>query len=417
MGGSTEKLAKRIEENLIGKGCEVDVERIEPKKKRSFLSWFVLRIFRSEVDIKTPKIRDASTYDAVVFGSPNWTKISLPMRRYISEIDGLKGKNVGFFSTTALWPSFEWHIFSAYLLFSTFIGSINKRGGKVIDFILLSSLIKKEGIDSEWGKAKIDDFCKKIVTQEKQFKEDIIKRREIEDAHFLKVFFSTIIFVSIIFQGLASDPLDWSRYGMILLILVIATGLITHTIEKKRDPAFIKFMAPIVLVSTWTILLTSISGDIHNIALIGYMIIFIFVTFLKNMEVVLTAGLASILGYFYIYVFHPNIYGFYSSTDIILLSLVLAVSVFTAYNIQKHFIAFAEAQEDIEMARMVLEVKVQARTKELQEFNRNLEKMVEERTKDLENKIDELERFNRLTVRRELRMMELKKRLKELEKK
>ena len=163
MGGSTEKLAKRIEENLIGKGCEVDVERIEPKKKRSFLSWFILRIFRSEVDIKTPKIRDASTYDAVVFGSPNWTKVSLPMRRYISEIDGLKGKNVGFFSTTALWPSFEWIVLSAYFLFFTFMKAVKKKGGQVVGSVLLSSLINSEGVDSNKGKAKIDDFCKKVV--------------------------------------------------------------------------------------------------------------------------------------------------------------------------------------------------------------------------------------------------------------
>ncbi len=46
---------------------------------------------------------------------------------------------------------------------------------------------------------------------------------------------------------------------------------------------------------------------------------------------------------------------------------------------------------------------------------RTMEDELKKKTKELEAKVDELERFNRLTVGRELRMMELKKRIKELE--
>jgi methyl-accepting chemotaxis protein len=46
---------------------------------------------------------------------------------------------------------------------------------------------------------------------------------------------------------------------------------------------------------------------------------------------------------------------------------------------------------------------------------RDLERKVEERTRDLQAKVGELERFNRLAVGRELRMIELKKRIRELE--
>lgn len=58
----------------------------------------------------------------------------------------------------------------------------------------------------------------------------------------------------------------------------------------------------------------------------------------------------------------------------------------------------------------------------LEEYSKTLEKQVTERTKELErskkeleSKLDELERFSKLSVGRELKMIELKKRVKELE--
>lgn len=65
-------------------------------------------------------------------------------------------------------------------------------------------------------------------------------------------------------------------------------------------------------------------------------------------------------------------------------------------------------------AKSVLEVKVKARTRELEELALGLEKRVEDRTKKLKEKIKELERFQKLAVGRELKMIELKKELKEI---
>ncbi len=53
----------------------------------------------------------------------------------------------------------------------------------------------------------------------------------------------------------------------------------------------------------------------------------------------------------------------------------------------------------------------------VEEKTRNLEERVKERTSELEEKIKELEKFSRLTVGRELRMMELKKTIKEIKSK
>ena len=419
--GSTEKLAKKIENIFLEKGHEVDIEKIEPKKERSFWAWQLLRLFHSEVDIKTPKITDASTYDTVILGSPNWSRVSLPMKKYISEIRGLGGKSVGLFSTTALWPSLEWYIFSAFIFFSTFTNAVNDKGGRVVDSISLSSLFKRGGIDSEKGKAMVADFCRKISAREGRFKVNIIRRKETEDVHFLTAFFSALAILLIILQSTASllnfSPLAWDRYWAILLIIFFAIGLMNRTIEKGRDPSFVKFIAPALLVLSWTIVLSSMSGNIYGITKIGYIAIFVFMGLFKNMSAVLTAGLASILGYSYIYIFHFDVHNFHPIIDIFSLSLVLAVAIFVTYNIDKYFISLTEVQEEVEMARMILEVKVRARTKELKDFSEDLEKMVEERTRDLESKIEELERFSKLTVGRETRMIELKKKIKELEKK
>ena len=53
--------------------------------------------------------------------------------------------------------------------------------------------------------------------------------------------------------------------------------------------------------------------------------------------------------------------------------------------------------------------------KDLQKYNQKLEKSVQERTKELQSKMKELERFNRIMVDREIKMIDLKKKIKELE--
>jgi methyl-accepting chemotaxis protein len=73
-----------------------------------------------------------------------------------------------------------------------------------------------------------------------------------------------------------------------------------------------------------------------------------------------------------------------------------------------------ESRLALEESKTALEIKVVAKTKELRNLTQDLERKVEERTKTLQEKMIELERFNKLTVGRELKMIELKKEIKKL---
>ncbi len=60
---------------------------------------------------------------------------------------------------------------------------------------------------------------------------------------------------------------------------------------------------------------------------------------------------------------------------------------------------------------------VEEKTKALEKTKAELEEKVLERTKELQERIEELEKFNKFSVDRELKMVELKEKLKEIESK
>ena len=76
-----------------------------------------------------------------------------------------------------------------------------------------------------------------------------------------------------------------------------------------------------------------------------------------------------------------------------------------------------ETKRKLENERKGLEKKVNERTKELEELTKSLENKVRDRTKELEEKIQEAEKFNKLAIGREMKMIELKKKIGELEEK
>lgn len=73
-----------------------------------------------------------------------------------------------------------------------------------------------------------------------------------------------------------------------------------------------------------------------------------------------------------------------------------------------------EYKTNLEEAKGVLEIKVKARTSELEELAGSLEEKVKERTKELQKKMEDLEKFQRLTIGREITMVEFKKEIERL---
>ena len=71
---------------------------------------------------------------------------------------------------------------------------------------------------------------------------------------------------------------------------------------------------------------------------------------------------------------------------------------------------------ELEKIKSELEKRVKNRTKELENLNRTLEEKVKKRTEELQERIEELEKFHKITVGRELKMIELKRKVKELKK-
>ncbi len=75
-----------------------------------------------------------------------------------------------------------------------------------------------------------------------------------------------------------------------------------------------------------------------------------------------------------------------------------------------------KAEIQLKEINLSLEQKVKERTAELEKLKIGLEKIVSERTQELRLKLEELEKFKKLTVGREFKMIELKKEIEELKK-
>ncbi|MEK7635525.1 MAG: HAMP domain-containing protein [Patescibacteria group bacterium] len=84
-------------------------------------------------------------------------------------------------------------------------------------------------------------------------------------------------------------------------------------------------------------------------------------------------------------------------------------------NIQDIQEKIREAEIKLKETNLSLERRIHERTEDLIKLKNNLEIIVFERTRELQEKLTELEKFKELTVGRELKMIELKKKLKELQ--
>ncbi len=76
-----------------------------------------------------------------------------------------------------------------------------------------------------------------------------------------------------------------------------------------------------------------------------------------------------------------------------------------------------KTRSELEEAKNNLEVRVRARTEELEKLTQNLEYQVKQRTRELQGKLEELEKFQKFAVDREMKMVEIKRELEAVKKK
>jgi flavodoxin len=420
-GGNTKKIAEAIKEELIARGHSVDIEEIKPKKEHGLLAWGFIRIFKGECPIEPPKINNVSKYDIVCVGSPNWTRLSLPTARYLKEILGLKNKSVAFFSATAAPPGAEWYILSAYLLDLSLSKLIEKKKGRIITSFSLSSFFKRWSCQSNYGKKVIKNFCDKILTPAKPLKEYALKQKEIEESRlvivFLLIFSIIFILTQIIFFSLGRQFMEWSEFLMFLAISFLTYFIIVTILGSKKAIFLAKYIVIFAVVSFWTLIVLFWGQKFSHIIIPGYLIFLMLTFFFHNVRAVIFSGFLSILSYAFLLI-SPQLKEVMNPVlDIPVIFFGVFIASLVTDNLRKYFFKLLEAQDDADEARISLEIKILARTRELQELAVGLEENIKKRTYELQEKINEMEKFNRLTVGRELRMIELKEEIKKLEEK
>lgn len=418
--GSTEKLALAIEKKFRERGFEVDVEHIRPKKEHGFLAWWHIRIVKRGCEILPPKIKDVSKYDVICIGSPNWTRLSLPVARYLNEVKGLKYKNVGLFTTTALIPQIEWYIISAFLLEITFTSIISRQGGRFINSLLLSSVFKNWNHQSEYGKKKIKEFCDKLETPIHSFKEYFLEQKEIEEARLVVVFLSAFLILFLFFQMATSflgiTVFTWKEFFSLFLIGFFAYFSLLSILTGRTWISWSKYLTSFILVSSLTISIFFLTPYLGRSIILSYVLIFIMISFFRDQKAVFFTGIITLLSYFYLFFSYPIPEVLFPFLDIsLLVATILMIGVITQ-NSQRYYISLLETQDEIEVAKAILEIKINARTRELKVLSQGLEEKVKERTKELQEKIDEIGSFNKLAVGRELKMITLKNEISNLKK-
>ncbi len=419
--GGTEKVSRVLKQEFEKRGHSVEVEKIIPQKEHGFWGWWWLRFFKRDCNILPLKVKDVSRFDLICVGSPNWICLSLPVAGYLKLVSGLKHKNIGFFSTTFSPPAVERYLISAYLLDTTFSRQVARKEGRVIDSLLLSSFFKKWDVDSDRGKKLVKDFCDKLETPFYSLKKYFLERKEIENTRFLVVLFSFILLISFIFQLVSAsygrEILSWLEFFIIFAVEIFIYFIILAILTSRSFISLGKYLAGLALVFGVTVVVMFLLPALGCPIILSYALVLIVFIFFNDPKTVSFVGMVIFLSYYYLYYAYPLKGVLSPSMDLTFISLNIIIAWFIAKNMQDRFFELLDAQEEIETARAVLGIKVEARTRELKELSASLEDQVVERTSSLREKVEDLERFNRLTVGRELKMIELKEEIKELEKK
>jgi len=279
----------------------------------------------------------------------------------------------------------------------------------------------------------------KEIIQEAEFK-DILAR---VSATFLPRELTLLLFlfvaVSLRLIGFLSFFKHLNSIILIVAIYIISAFVFRLLVKKQTSAAGISnlYLAYDLLVElTLITLIVYLTGGVEWIGVIFlfFPVVYASIVLPRKRALLVCAltgtyyTLLTVLSYFEIIPFYSywNLgINLYQDSNYVITNILLATAAFYCIGIaanlftdlfKKRTLELGKIRWELEEERATLEVKVKARTKELENLTEELEGKVKERTKKLEEKMEELEKFNKLAVGRELKMVELKEEVEKLKK-
>jgi len=205
---------------------------------------------------------------------------------------------------------------------------------------------------------------------------------QMEDISMLYLFINLIFYTLIIHY---TGGIEWIGVFIYFFLIVEANIVLPHTKS--------------LLITLAAIVFYSSLGILEYLGVVNHHDFFIFQSYQNLPYLIFTIIACAVGGFTYISFItrnYSNVFRKISET------------------LNKERKSLIEAQSQLEESRATLEVKVEARTKELKNLTEHLEEQVKRRTKELQLKVQELEKFQSFAVGRELRMIELKKEINNL---
>jgi len=226
-----------------------------------------------------------------------------------------------------------------------------------------------------------------------------------------------LLFYFLVFQIITclfgEQVFSLTQFGALFISASALIFLLLTSLSNKQWLFAGKYVVCVGLIALWGIAMFFLS-PVNYLPLLGCVFIIVAMSFFKDYRVVGLTGIAAIIFYLCFYLSFPTL-GMFTAfyIDLLFLFLVTTINLFISRNLQNDFVNLAGAQEEIETTNEVLEIRVRARTRALRTLAESLDTEVKKRTKELQERINELERFHKLTVGRELKMIELKKTLRQ----
>lgn len=212
---------------------------------------------------------------------------------------------------------------------------------------------------------------------------------------------------------------NWSRFWILVGGNVFMYFLFFLSLIKNFKTGFLKYIVAIygpILIGGWIYSTDPNYAKPILIFIIGISSLLGFLFYDSKTFLLSNITVTTIVGLLVFYHFKiGDAITFYEVAIIFLVLPMLATLGFICLRRTRMFlIELFQKRKELQEAKSVLEVKVKARTQELEELTKSLDRKVKERTTQLETRINELEKFHKLTIGRELKMAELKKEIKKL---